>query len=252
MNATFTTENLVYALKFPFMDPKWKGKLLIALAVSLGNMVIPILPSLILYGYIYQIMQSVIADRQKPTLPEWNDLGKMLTDGLKLFGAYLAYMLPAVLVYSAGMIIYFVSFLFIIGSEPSETGGPVMFFFFLAMASVLFSMFLGIALSMAGFMVLPAGVGHMVAKGKFSAAFDFSGWWKVISANPGGYILGMLVFFGLGMVMMTVFYMVYAAMFVCCPVIILAFLPGIYILVVSPALMGYMYIAGQEKLELAA
>lgn len=252
MNASFTTDNLVYALKFPFMDPKWKGKMLIALAVSLGNMVVPIIPSLVLYGYIYQIMQGIIIDRQKPTLPEWADLGKMLTDGLKMLGAYIIFMLPTIIVYSVGMVVYFLAYVLIIAVDPNEASGVVFVFFMIAMATTLFSVFLGMGLSFATFMILPAAIGHMVAKGKFSAAFDFAGWWKVIRANPGGYILGILVFFGLGMVFMTVFYMVYAGMFICCPIIFLAVLPGIYMLIVSPALMGYMYMAGLDKLEVAA
>lgn len=72
-------------------DEQWMPKLGIGAAVQfLAFLIVPIF---LLPGYMLQIMRNV-RDGVEPTLPEWDDWGKLLTDGLTIVGAQLIYTLP--------------------------------------------------------------------------------------------------------------------------------------------------------------
>ncbi len=76
------------------------------MGILFASFIIPILPGLIIYGYFYQIMQRVIVKSEEPTLPEWQDWGKLLGDGFRLFGVSFIYSLPLSILYFAGILAY--------------------------------------------------------------------------------------------------------------------------------------------------
>src|SRR6185503_7118827 len=97
MTTSFTTDNLQTLAKFPFTDPQWKNKFLIGGLLTLAGYAFPLLPLLFVYGYCAQIMRRIIVEKGEPYLPEWQDWGKFLLDGLKLGGVGLIYILPGLI-----------------------------------------------------------------------------------------------------------------------------------------------------------
>ncbi|NJN99342.1 MAG: DUF4013 domain-containing protein [Anaerolineales bacterium] len=91
---TVTTDNLQALAKFPFTDPRWKNKFLIGSLLHLAGYAIPLIPLIFVYGYCAQIMRQIIVEKRDPYMPEWEDWGKFLQDGLKLTGVGLIYSLP--------------------------------------------------------------------------------------------------------------------------------------------------------------
>jgi len=72
-------------------DERWMSKLGIGAAIQfLAFLIVPIF---LLPGYMLQIMRNV-RDGVEPALPEWDDWGKLLTDGATIVGAQLIYTLP--------------------------------------------------------------------------------------------------------------------------------------------------------------
>lgn len=59
-------------LRFPFQEPQWQGKFVVGSALTLAGSVIPIVPTLFVWGYFLRVMRQVLAG-QAPTLPRWAD-----------------------------------------------------------------------------------------------------------------------------------------------------------------------------------
>ena len=74
---------------FVVKDPDWIKKVLIGGAFVLLSMVIVGL--FFVAGYWVRVLRRVAAGDPLP-LPEWDDLGGIFSDGLKLVGAYFAYL----------------------------------------------------------------------------------------------------------------------------------------------------------------
>jgi hypothetical protein len=155
------------------------------------------------------------------------------------------------IIYLIGFTVYMVTFIGFSAQDAHQMSSSFPVGIFISMFVLYGSMFISIFLMILAALILPTAISHMVATGKFSGGFDFAGWWKVIRANLWGYLLGMIVLYGVIMAAMLVFQMLYVGMFVCCLVIFVGIAAMTYPLVVVPALMSYMYRAGQEKLEAA-
>lgn len=83
-------------------DPKWATKLLIGggivLAATLLSVTVigGIAAFAIMYGYVTRLTRNVAEGHPRP-LPEWEDWGGLLRDGLKLIAVYFLAILPFVL-----------------------------------------------------------------------------------------------------------------------------------------------------------
>jgi len=87
-----------YGKAFTFLteDEKWLAKLLIGgVLVFAGSFVF--LPLFLLYGYSFEILQSVAAGNARPA-PEWDRLEDKFKKGLYLLAIRIVYFLPFVLV----------------------------------------------------------------------------------------------------------------------------------------------------------
>lgn len=72
-------------------DERWMTKLGIGALVSFLSFLI--VPIFLLPGYMVQIMRNV-RDGVEPSLPEWDDWGKLLTDGFNIWVAQMVYTIP--------------------------------------------------------------------------------------------------------------------------------------------------------------
>jgi hypothetical protein len=85
--------NIEKSFSFMFEDKQWVSKLGLGALITL----IPIL-NFAWTGYMVGLMRNVMNNAPEP-LPNWDDLGKKLTDGLLLVVAGLVYALPLIIVF---------------------------------------------------------------------------------------------------------------------------------------------------------
>jgi hypothetical protein len=221
MASTVTLEGVKKAVFFPFRGEKWGIKVLIGSALSFASFIIPIVPAIPMFGYFGQIMKRIIVQDEDPELPEWNDWGTLFLDGIKLFGAVLIYLLPALILMICGSILFMVldfSLAFSSAAYTQYSSNP----FPMSMLGNMVGMFGGMAVMMLGFVVafvtiifIPPALGNMIAKGDFGAAFHFKEWWPVLKANVSGYILAVAIAMGLFYLMYMLAMVLYATVVLC-------------------------------------
>ena len=218
------------------------------MALTIACMFVPIIPSLFVTGYGYQIMHRLIVEHGDLYLPEWDDWNKLFKDGWRLFCVSFVYTLPASISMIIGMGLYFGAFIVMAMAGDLSNDPAASMMIFGAMGIFFLSIALTMILIIAAWCFLPVAMGHTVARDSFSAAFDFDGWWKVLKANLGGFFLAIVVLTGLlGVVYMIaqIFYMTIVLM---CMMFIIPLAFGFYMMLVGFALIGLAYREGVEKL----
>ena len=251
MSTNTTTQQQQNVLTFPFKDPDWFKKLVIGSLLILSGFIIPILPILFVYGYVMRIMERIIVQDGEPYLPEWDDWGNFFTGGARLLGAGLIYALPVIVLIFLG---YMVTFLLAILMPWMEVIAffsylvsfhfPLLWMLFgfgLMGVGILFAILIGI--------VVPAGMGHLVAKDQFSAAFQVNEWWPIFRANFTGFLLAFVIIMGISMIGSFIFQILYFTIILCCliPLVLSAF--SMYLSLVSMTLYAQAYCEGVQKMD---
>jgi hypothetical protein len=168
------------SFSFVFDDPDWVKKLVIGGLVSL----IPILGQLLVMGYMISVGRNVIRGNPQP-LPEWDDFGQFLVDGLYAFVVSLVYMLPIFVV----MCIFFFPAL-AVGGAFSDNGdaGAIG-----GLASCCFALFATIYGLAVGWFFLPAALARYADTGEVMPAFRFAEIWAISRENLVVYLMALLV-----------------------------------------------------------
>jgi hypothetical protein len=168
------------SFSFVFEDEQWITKILIAAAILLLGvlfswmLLIPLILALaLLGGYSVAITRQVIGGDLEG-LPEWDDWGSLLADGLKVIVIGIVYALPIILISICLGIP--------IGALSEDAAGVSSFFSLLLSC---FSLLYAIALSI----VLPAAIAFYVAEDDLGAAFRFGEVFRFVGDNLGTYIL---------------------------------------------------------------
>ncbi|MGD2041532.1 MAG: DUF4013 domain-containing protein [Anaerolineae bacterium] len=172
------------AFAFVFEDDQWITKVLLAAAILLLGvafswvLAIPlILAALLLGGYSVEVTRRVIQG-DPDALPDWDDWGQLFADGLKVWVIGIVYALPIIVVslclsIPTGML-----------AENAE-GASGFFGFLLGCFNFLWAIVLSI--------VMPAAVGHFVAKDDMGAAFRFGEVFALVRDNLSTYLLTFLM-----------------------------------------------------------
>lgn len=247
MSEAIATAPLRAVFQFPFQGPKWQERFLIGSALVLAGIAIPIVPTLLAYGYALQVMRQAIKG-ESLSLPAWDDWGKFGLDGLRGTVVSLAYLLPGLLILIGGMAIYLVSvFVLPIAAAMAEQEGsaalaiPMALLFLASLGIMMLSMFLGMLLMLVGLLPLPFATAHMIACDRLGAAFRVREWWKVLRANWLGYGISLVVAAGLMTVSYIVPTLLYYTAVLCCLVPLIAAPIGFYLTLVSAAIFGQCY-----------
>ncbi|MFC1976340.1 DUF4013 domain-containing protein [Chloroflexota bacterium] len=252
---SFSTEHLQTLLAFPFKDEDWKNKFVIGSLVVFASFAIPLIPLFFVYGYMVQIMRRIIVEKGELFLPEWDDWGKLFVDGLKLLGVALIYMLPVMILFMVGFFMMFflpmlgIPIAAIGGEENPEAAGAafgVLTIVIMAGFSVLFG--LGMILSIAIGVVMPAILGHVVATDDFSAAFRLKEWWAVFRANLSGFLIAYGIIILMSIVLSSAFTILYCTIILSCLVPIITAPVTMYLIVIYGAIFGQAYRDGVQKL----
>jgi hypothetical protein len=251
MATTFSTKSLQRVLTFPFEDPEWKNKILIGVGLSLAGMFVPIIPGLMAMGYMYQIMYRLIVENGDLYLPKWDDWELFLKNGWRLFSVTFVYNLPMVLISVFGFVVYFASMLGMAAQGDTSSDPVITIMMLVGMGIFFLSIAITIILWIGVSAIMPAVIGHTVAHGSFSAGFDFTGWWKVLKANPGGFLLTLLILSGMLAVIYIVSQVFYITIVLICLIFIIPLIASFYMMLVGGAMIGAAYREGAEKLQKA-
>jgi len=243
MSEALTLSSLKAVFKFPFQQSDWQNRFLVGSVILLASLMIPIVPALLVYGYILQVMRLAIEGKGLD-LPAWDDWGELALDGLRGFLVSLAYMLPGTLIYFGGMILYFVSVLAlpilmeVVGQE-SQLAFALPLLMLASMSIMFLSMLVASLLFLVGVVPLPVAIAHFAAQGEVGAAFRVREWWPLLRINKLGYFVCLVVIVGL---MATMYYLVMMFGYCTCCLFSLLMIPaGFYVSLVSAVLLGQTY-----------
>jgi hypothetical protein len=178
-------------------DPDWIKKVLVGGVFALLCSVLVGIPFLL--GYWSRTLRNVVAGAARP-LPEWDDLGGLFGEGLRLTGVYLAYVFGVFLVAGALGCLVASPFMLLGGAhrsaefEPSQAlgalGGLAMVAFY--------GLFMIASLAMAVY--LPAALARAALRGTMADGFDWRAVVDFIRANLGNYLLSLVVYLAASLV----------------------------------------------------
>jgi len=169
---------------FVFEDENWITKLLLAAAILLLGilfswlLLIPLVLALaLLGGYSAEITRQVIGG-ELSKLPEWDDWGKLIADGLKVVVIGIVYALPIIVIaLCLGLPIG-------IFAENSQ-GVASLFSMLLSCLTLLWAIVMSLA--------LPAAIAFWVANDDLSAAFRFGDVIGLVRDNFATYLITFLM-----------------------------------------------------------
>ncbi len=239
MASALDIQKIEQVFTFPFKDPRWVTKLAIAVGFSLLNFLI--IPIFIFSGYGYRTMKRVIVDKQPPGLPEWDDWGGLIKDGLRLYGAGLIYTLPAILVFLVTGVVLLFSFI------PAADHGTFEPWMAVLWLSFPIGFTLVMILAIPGQVFGQVAISHLVATDRFSAAFQLKELWSIFRANVGRFFLTWLITYAASMALIFVSqFLAYIPVF--CLVYPLVIVAGsVYLALVSYALYAQVYVEAVAK-----
>jgi hypothetical protein len=229
MEKSFNTLGIQKLLGFPFQDKKGVSKFLIAaLFLIFSGFVVP---ALFLIGWFMRIAKNVMVTKTLGDLPEWDEWGHMILDGLKLVAVVLIYYLPAMVLFPISLALGFIP---VVGWI---SGGILSWLTYLV--TVALTIF-----------VIPA-ILNMIDKGNFGAAFHFKEWWENFKVNFAGYLVVYLIVAGVYALLALILGVVFSTVILLCLVPVVIVLVVLYIGMISYAVLGQVWVEGQEKLAAA-
>ncbi|MFZ5918618.1 MAG: DUF4013 domain-containing protein [Chloroflexota bacterium] len=177
--------NLGKAFTFVFDDENWIVKVLIGGVLSL----IPIVGQILVFGYAIEVMKNVMRGASDP-LPEWDDWGAKLVNGIMYFVISIVYALPIIL-----LGVCFGLLMSLTGAAEAEEAATVLG----SLGGICyggFALVYGIFLALA----LPAALGRYLETGELGAAFRFADVWALVRANIGGWLIALVLSWLAGLV----------------------------------------------------
>lgn len=233
--------DLNYLLTFPVKDAEARKQFLIGALVYLAAFVIPIIPMLLIIGYVMRLMRQVLAGEQ-PRMVAWDRWEEMLSDGARLFGVQLVFMLPFFLILCPLM-----SFSFVLPflAESGNNSDWLVALMPLLMAGG-FLILIPMMILLGVF--LPAAQVHVVAKKEFAAAFRVREWWPIFRVNLGGFLLAIAISYAISFALSI---LMQFAMFTIILICVLPFLlptTGIYMMLIIYPTFANAYKEGRDRL----
>ncbi len=162
--------------------PEWVKKLLIGGAFALACMILVGVPFVL--GYFSRTLRNVAAGT-RPELPEWDDLGGLFEEGLRLTAVYLVYTLGvmALLALVAGVVLVPVFVASSGGHGPSDALAGLGALGIVALYGLIMLLSLAMAL------YLPAALARSALRGSIGDGFAWRENLAFIKANLANYAL---------------------------------------------------------------
>lgn len=260
MNKTFSTLGLQELLKFPFRDNRAVGKILIAALFLIVGIIPPFIGWLFLLGWYMRVSKSVIENKGLGELPEWDNWGQMILDGLKFVGVALLYFLPVILIFVIGYSLMAIPALtsatrtfdpFFDYTNPEDWAGLVPWMAGPSIGGAIIVWIGSLAAIAVTLFMWPAML-NMIAKGKFGAAFHFSEWWANLKANFLGYLVVYLIVVGTSYLIGSIIGVLSTTIILICLLPFALIAVKLYLFVITFAVLGQVYLEGEQKLATPA
>lgn len=165
---------------FVFEDPRWLNKILIGGLFYLAGFLI--VGWFFILGYVARLTRNVVGGVAQP-LPEWDDLGSFFSEGLRLFGVALLYILPMVL-----LVVLFMIPAGVLGNLEDEGLAAIGSGLSGCMACLI------VPMSLLVLFFMPASLLFAAVEQRFGAAFEFARIWAFIRTNIGNYLLALVIY----------------------------------------------------------
>jgi hypothetical protein len=229
---------------FPFKDEEARKHLLIGCLVGLASFIIPILPTLVLFGYAVAIAKQVL-NNESPHMIAWDDWGGLAKDGIKMFGIRMIFTLP--------LIILIVPFFFLMTfvpilmstSDSSNIEGLLPIFMLLMLGGFCIIIPLSIPIAL----ITPAAEMYVIEKDDFAAGFRFREWWPIFRANTSGFIGAFLIYYLSTMIFMFAIQILSITIILSCLTFILLPFFMIYVTLIMYVTIAQAYRDGKLKLS---
>lgn len=240
------TTQLQRILLYPFRDAAARKNFLIATVLMFGNFIIPILPMLLLMGYVARIMRQIMDEKREASMPEWDDWNSFLTDGLRMWGFRMVIMLPLLILMFGGMGLYFVSIFVGVATAKSSHMSSPLFLAGLAIFMITMAIFMILVIPLG--VISMVGSAHVVAQKSFSAGFAFKEWWQIFRKNIGTFIIYYLIAIAISFVLTFALQVLYITIIFICllPIVFPAIMA--YLILIQDALFAYAYTQGRDML----
>ena len=180
-----TPASIDFGRAFTFVreDPEWLTKLLIGGVFTLACSLLVGVPFVL--GYFSRTLRNVTAGAARP-LPDWDDLGGLFNEGLRLTGVYLLHLLGVMLVLCVFVGILLAPMILTRAHDPAEALGP-----FGALAIVaIYGVILVVSLAVA--IYLPAALVRTSLRGSVGAGLEWRENVAFIRQNLANYALSLV------------------------------------------------------------
>lgn len=186
------SESIDFGRCFTFVteDPNWVTKILVGGLFALLTTVLVGIPFMV--GYWARTLKNTVAGVRHP-LPEWDDLGGIFSDGMRLVGVYLVYALGLALVMGVLGCVVMAPFI-ALGSAGGMDEGPEALFAALGGLGMLVFYLLIFVFAIVAGVYLPAAMGRAALRESFSEGFAWREILGFIRANLGNYALAIIVY----------------------------------------------------------
>ena len=183
------TGSVDFGRSFTFVteDPDWLKKILIGGVFTLASALLVGVPFVL--GYFSLMLKNVVAGEPRP-LPEWDDLGGIFNEGLRLTAVYLVYVLAVVAVVAALGCVVVLPVLALSGrrGDPSEVLG------LLGGLGIVGLYALVMVTSLALAVYLPAALARAALRGTVADGFAWRETLGFIQANLGNYVITLVIY----------------------------------------------------------
>ncbi len=171
-------------------DPDWIKKVLIGGVFALLSPILIGVPFLL--GYFSRTLRNVAAGAARP-MPDWDDLGGLFSEGLRLTAVYLLYVLGIMVVMGVLALVLILPF---IALGSAQRGGFGESEGIAALGGLGIVAFYGLVMlvSLAMMVYLPAALTRSAMLGTIGAGFAFQQNLSFIRLNLGNYFLSVLIY----------------------------------------------------------
>jgi hypothetical protein len=168
-------------------DPEWVKKILIGGVFALACVLLVGVPFVL--GYFSRTLRNVVAGQPRP-LPDWDDLGGLFNEGLRLTAVYLLYTLGVVAAVAALGCLLAVPFM-LFSSAGGHVGDA-----FAALGGLGIVAFYGLVMvgSLALAVYLPAALARSALRGTVSDGFAGREILGFIQANLANYLIALVIY----------------------------------------------------------
>jgi hypothetical protein len=207
------------AFAFPFKDKIWVNKFLIGAALVLAGFIIPIIPTVFVWGYLVRLMRDTI-NTGETAMPEWENWEDLGLKGVYYLVIIFIYLLPGLVLLAGAVALFAASRL--VGGEPlvPESILSVTYATSLVSRMLLFASFIGLPISLlvltVGYILTPVAIARFAATGLVKAALELDRVWEVIRAQLGNFVLAWVVSWGISWAITIMVGVLYNTVCLCC------------------------------------